>query len=210
MTFDELFLYLKERTEFRLHLRLNQNRSRLIGVSWPDRLTVRISLHELFLNAPLEVLDAIALFASQKERRESRALLRRFINGQSPPAELPDLVTKGRYFDLESVQREVSESYFGGELTLPITWFGRKGRARRFGDYCRDSHLVRIHRQLDRAAVPWQFLHFVVYHEMLHHVVPAHVASSGRIYPHTAEFRRREREFAHYEWAKRWERNGWA
>lgn len=208
MTPQELHLYLQQRLSYRLHLRINRNRTRLIGATWPDRHTVRLSVHHRFLEAPPQVVDAIVSFAQRKETSQSRSALRRFIS-QLSTGGMRATGAQGRFFDLEEVMAQINQFYFGGDLDLSITWFGRKWRSRRLGEYCRDGALVRIHRQLDSAKVPWQFLHFVVYHEMLHHVVPPHVSKTGRVYPHTAEFRRREREFAHFEWAKRWERDGW-
>ena len=44
----------------------------------------------------------------------------------------------------------------------------------------------------------------VVFHEMLHQVIPI-VERNGRRVVHGAEFRRRERQYPEYERAKRWE-----
>ena len=49
------------------------------------------------------------------------------------------------------------------------------------------------------------FLEYVVYHEMLHSVVPDEFTPEGRRKVHTEEFHRREREFVHYRRARRWE-----
>jgi hypothetical protein len=45
----------------------------------------------------------------------------------------------------------------------------------------------------------------VLYHEMLHSVVPDEVLSQGRRRVHTEEFNRRERQFPGYRRARRWE-----
>jgi hypothetical protein len=51
---------------------------------------------------------------------------------------------------------------------------------------------------------PW-FLRYVLYHEMLHSVVPDKPLPGGRRRVHTEEFNRRERQFPSYLRARRWE-----
>jgi hypothetical protein len=58
---------------------------------------------------------------------------------------------------------------------------------------------------LDQPFVPGWFLRYVLYHEMLHSVVPDKVLSQGRRRVHTEEFNRRERQFPGYRRARRWE-----
>src|SRR5256885_13374915 len=45
----------------------------------------------------------------------------------------------------------------------------------------------------------------VLYHEMLHSVVPDKLLRNGRRRVHTEEFNRRERQFRRYHRARRWE-----
>jgi hypothetical protein len=65
--------------------------------------------------------------------------------------------------------------------------------------------LIRIHPALDQSWVPRYFVEYIVYHEMLHHVIPM-PERNGRRQLHTPEFRARERAFAHFERALAWER----
>ena len=90
-----------------------------------------------------------------------------------------------------------------------ITW----GRRRRlppreyfvFGSIQEDDRVIRIHPGLDAPWVPGWFLEYVVYHEMLHAIVPDESLPGGRRRVHTPEFQRQERLFAHYRKARRWE-----
>jgi hypothetical protein len=66
--------------------------------------------------------------------------------------------------------------------------------------------LIRIHPALDRRWVPRYFLEYVMFHEMLHHLMP-HTRGAGRRALHPPEFREREKEFRHYERAMAWERS---
>ena len=135
----------------------------------------------------------------------------------SRPAQLPAqcglaLGASGEFFDLQAVFDRLHTRYFRRATALDgytITW----GRRRRlppreyfvFGSIQEDDRLIRIHPGLDAPWVPEWFLEYVVYHEMLHAVVPDEFLPGGRRRVHTPEFHRRERMFAHYRKARRWE-----
>jgi len=65
--------------------------------------------------------------------------------------------------------------------------------------------MIRIHPLLDAPFVPTWFLEYVIYHEMLHAVVPEEIDEFGRRKVHTREFYKRERQFHCYSRARRWE-----
>ena len=71
------------------------------------------------------------------------------------------------------------ELYFDGLVDARICW-GSEGRARgrkrstiKLGSYSAQEQLIRIHPRLDQPFVPRYFISFVIFHEMLHHVMPA-------------------------------------
>ena len=135
----------------------------------------------------------------------------------SRPARLPaqrglSLGTAGEFFDLRAVFDRLHLRYFRHSEALAgytITW----GRRRRlppreyfvFGSIQEDDRIIRIHPGLDVPWVPEWFLEYVVYHEMLHAIVPDELLPGGRRRVHTLEFHRRERLFAQYRRARRWE-----
>src|SRR3712207_8543596 len=59
---------------------------------------------------------------------------------------------------------------------LPIY---KKRNTIKLGSYSAIERLIRIHPTLDAEWVPRYFVSYIVYHELLHHVVPA-LRSSGR------------------------------
>jgi hypothetical protein len=73
----------------------------------------------------------------------------------------------------------------------------------RFGAYLPEIQTIRIHPALDQVFVPRYFVEFIVYHELLHHVIPP-VRRNGRYEIHSPVFRRREREFPAYAEALAW------
>lgn len=118
--------------------------------------------------------------------------------------------SEGRYFDLQEIFRKLNARYFRYALRdYTITW-GRKRKLPPkeyfvFGTIQEEDRIIRIHPLLDAAFVPQWFLEYVVYHEMLHSVVPDQFDRHGRRIVHHEKFNRRERKFPFYQRAKRWE-----
>ncbi|MGD2113992.1 MAG: hypothetical protein PVG07_03000 [Acidobacteriota bacterium] len=126
----------------------------------------------------------------------------------------------GHVHDLEAILDEVGREYFGGRPDVDIAWSragrshsprrsarrgGRAGRRStiKLGSWSEEDRLVRIHPALDHPSVPRYVVASVVHHELLHAELGSEVRS-GRRHHHTPEFRRREREFAGHEEARRW------
>jgi hypothetical protein len=117
---------------------------------------------------------------------------------------------EGEYFDLKALFDKVNSEYFDDALKgYNITW----GRRRKlppkeyfvFGTIQEEDKVIRIHPLLDAPFVPTWFLEYVIYHEMLHAVVPEEIDEKGRRKVHTEEFYRRERLFHCFHRARRWE-----
>ena len=120
------------------------------------------------------------------------------------------LETEGRYFDLRPIFDDLNERYFRGRLRgYKITWGRRRKHRPReyfiFGTIQEEDRVIRINPWLDQKFVPLWFLEYILYHEMLHAVVPDKPQGNGRRCVHTDEFNRREREFRFYKRARRWE-----
>jgi hypothetical protein len=113
----------------------------------------------------------------------------------------------GRYHDLETIKQHLCARYFPTGREVAIGWGRWSGRARprsiRFGVYLPEARLIRIHPALDQAFVPRFFVEFIVYHEILHHVIPP-VRVNGRYQIHTPAFRQREQAFPAYAAAVAW------
>ena len=118
---------------------------------------------------------------------------------------------EGRYFDLKAIFTRINAQYFRRTPLrgYTIEWGRRRKLAPKeyfvFGTIQEEDRIIRIHPRLDAAFVPTWFLEYVIYHEMLHSVVPDEFGPTGRRKVHTEEFHRREREFYHYRRARRWE-----
>jgi len=183
-----------------VRLTITRNRVSTASVRW-DGAGLRVRLHEAFLAAPERVWDALAEFVRGRSRTAwaEVAAFARSIRPVAAEATGPRR-TRGRVFDLASVQRAVNERHFGGAVRCHITW-GRPGRrprrARsrsiRFGTYVESLRLVRVNPILDDPRVPREFVEYIVFHEMLHAVAPSETAGSRR--HHHVAFRALERRY---------------
>ena len=213
---------LKRHLRFKLDLVINENRTIMLNMLGRRRL----SIHKMFVDAPEEVIAAVASYVKGRERDQTKKLIRSYIQSNlqdldySHRISKKKLVTKGEVYDLEQIYETHNAAYFKGELELSVTWFGRQQRQRRkrviFGEYHDSLKLIKIHRMLDDTFFPPYFVSFVVYHEMLHHIIPGYRDERGFFRVHTREFKQRERLYHDYARARAWEKRnkekifGWA
>lgn len=175
---------------------------------------LQVRLHHMFLDGDHQTVRALADYL-QRGCRQASTALGRYIerNGhriRPRRRRRLRLHTQGHHHDLQAIFEELNEGWFDGALQVRITW-GRRGRTRgrrrrsiRLGAYSAEDGLIRIHPVLDQPWVPPYFVRYVVFHEMLHHVIPAPM-HAGRTRYHTPEFRRAEEAHPDYERAIRWE-----
>jgi len=120
---------------------------------------------------------------------------------------MPVRPNRGRYHDLDAILADLRQRYFSNCSEVRIGWGRWSGRARprsiRFGSYLSASQSIRIHPALDQAFVPGYFVEFIVYHELLHHVMPP-LRVNGRYQIHSRAFHQRERAFPAYTEAMAW------
>jgi hypothetical protein len=117
---------------------------------------------------------------------------------------------RGEHYDLQSVYNRLNALYFNDKLDLSITWFGCPHRSvktqRILGLYEFKSRLIKVHRLLDHPRFPPYFISYIVYHEMLHSVLPPLRRKKGRCRIHHGEFKEREKCFAEYDLAREFEK----
>ncbi len=176
------------------------------------RGAVSLRLHNMFLSADINVLTEIADFI--KNSRITTPLINDFIKRnrhrlKERPQRKVKIRTEGGYFNLLEIFGLINKEYFGGRISASITWGAkspRRAAARRtLGSYSSHNNMIRINPILDNKRVPRYFLDFIVYHEMLHADIGIGTAGKRRSI-HPKEFKRREREFKHYERALAWEK----
>jgi hypothetical protein len=204
-------------------------------VSWIRRReALRLEIPSLLAEAPQDIKIALlewALLASRRGRkdkiqRQRRSELEQAIRqalkatGDSQAARrrnardarrMARLNPKGLFHDLEPVFAAINAEYFGGALQARITWSARLGglstHTIAHDDEGRPYHLLSISRGYDDPEATPAILGGVVYHECLHIAIPPR-NSGGRRIVHGADFRARERLYAHFEVWRKWHREG--
>ncbi|HEU4384181.1 MAG TPA: hypothetical protein VFR85_11860 [Anaeromyxobacteraceae bacterium] len=199
----------------RVRLAVHDNRSTMVSFRRAGG-AVCYRVHHLFLRAPGEVVRALAAFASPRLRAGRRREAGRRIDAwvrQNRAAIAPldpgSLRARGRHHDLSGILKRLNAEHFGGAVRAAIGW-GRGGagadrRSIKTGVYLHDARAIRVHPALDRAQVPEFYVAAVVFHEMLHQVVPGE-ERGGRRVVHGPEFRRRERAYPDHARAREWEK----
>jgi len=198
-----------------VQLAVTDNRRRMV-TQVRVRGTLRVRLHMMFLGAPERIKEALVRYVARGDRDASQ-LVGEYIEANSfriraeRPVTAP-LRVLGTVHDLGSIRRQLEEKYFGDSTSDVLVAWGRRTRPRgkarvaiKLGTYSATERLVRVHPAIDQRWVPRYFVTYIVYHELLHHVVPP--VRSGRItIMHPSEFLRRERTYRHFERAIAWEK----
>jgi hypothetical protein len=197
----------------RVRLVVHDNRSTMVSFRRSAGL-LHYRVHHMFLDAPREVVDALAAFAGPDRvarRRDAGTRIDAYVRDHRTrigEPKLARLAPRGRCHDLEAIYERLNAEQFAGRVAAHITWgpnrVGRRRRTIKTGVYVQDARLIRIHPALDRPEVPEFYVAAVVFHEMLHQVVPA-VERDGRRVVHGPEFRDRERAYPGYARARAWE-----
>lgn len=182
------------------------------------RLLVR--LHKMFRHSDAELLESLALYLGRKDPGASARLDQFFLEHQdeirtSRRTRTQSLRSQGAHQDLDKIFERVNRAYFDSRVDARIGWARspakrRKGRRQRtisraLATYSFDDRTIRVSPVLDSPDIPDYVLDWIVYHEMLHHVLPVEKKRGRRLY-HTKKFHMLERAFPLYEEAKLWEK----
>src|SRR4029077_756713 len=143
-------------------------------------------------------------------KKKKKTTKRKLAHPKLPMQQQLNLRHEGTHFDLREIFDDMNRQHFRKRLRGDKVEPGRRrtNRPREqfvFGTIQEEDPLIRINRALDQPFVPLWFLRYVLYHEMLHSVVPDEMLSRNRRRVHTKEFDRRERKFPTYRRARRWE-----
>jgi predicted SprT family Zn-dependent metalloprotease len=194
------------------------NRSTMVSFKRLNgRIVVR--LHRLFRHANEETLDFLALYIGKRDKKAS-AKIDAFITAynneirRSALSNPAPMKSAGQHHDLKVVLDRVSKTYFDGKVDVQIGWARRPARtgrkntktvSRALATYSYSDRTIRVSPILDAIDVPEYVIDWIVYHELLHHVLPVE-KSNGRHRYHTRRFKTLERAYIHYREAKAWEK----
>ena len=205
-TAERLEALLAADTGNRVRVAFTRNRASMLSVRVGPEGVIRLRLDRGFGQAPEPVVQALGRFLKDRRQADWRVVAH-FAGNLTPASRAPaprQLLTRGRVHDLAAIRDRVNHEFFEGRLRCRIGW-GTRGRRRRrawsrtirYGSYIKAQDLVRINPILDDARVPLDFVTYIVFHEMLHAVVPSETGLRRR--HHHAAYRHLERRFPDYE-----------
>ncbi len=180
---------------------------------------LRVRVSDLFADAPVEILETVAIILLSKLYREKidgghqrkyrrytmshrmleRGRLVRSTRGRPTPTTSP----QGRYYDLDTLFDAINVSCFNPRLEKPqLSWTRRKARSV-LGRYDFDQDVIFISRYLDSDTIPSHIVEYILFHEMLHVKHGTEIKGLREIV-HSPAFRREEKRFTHYQAAIDW------
>lgn len=113
-------------------------------------------------------------------------------------------------YNIQEIYNLLNETYFQNKISVDIRWFGNKRhnayRKKILGMYDSSKNMIKIHRVLDHSDVPYFFVSYIIYHEMLHVAFPPKRGKKGRWQIHHGEFKKNEKSFSDYAIARDWEK----
>lgn len=117
--------------------------------------------------------------------------------------------TKGTLYDLQEVFEAVNRQYFDGSVQAYARW-GKYASAVSYMSVRKDSrgnsyNLITVAGAYNHPKVPRFAIEGVVYHEMLHIIIPE-FRNNGRRIIHGPELRKKEREYPNFKEWKEWEK----
>ncbi len=200
-------------------LTLTDNRRSLIHIQRAESGRFAVRLHHMFAVEEEPILYALAdlgLQPSEARVAAARARLRAFAEDnegrirRKTPARRVRLRPHGLTYDLRRILAATVRDHFEPRQVegVEITW-GRWGRLDtptreiRLGSYDPRRRLIRIHPLLDRPQIPEWIVAFIVYHELLHHLIPTR-REGGRLIHHGPDFRQREALHPRFEDYRAW------
>lgn len=174
---------------------------------------VRIS--DKLKDAPDDTIEAIGYILfdklfGRKTKKEIRHLYRNYINQFIVPdlkiikAKIsPAYSAHGKYFNLNDIFDKVNKEYFDYSVRKPILGWSLNFSTRRLGFYDHSRDLLVISRIFDKKRTPDYIREYLMYHEMLHIVIPVKKVNGRRVI-HPTHFQKEERLFRQYDLAQKW------
>jgi|GEM_PF-1984806 len=171
-------------------------------------------MNQAFLFAPRKVIEAAAGYPMRRTKQRQE-ILHRFMETKNydyatrRSSRNVQLQPRGDIYDLQLIFEAVNESYFEGQVEAKITWGNRRstrGKNRiSLGSCSLNTGIIRINPVLDSPEVPFYFVEYIVYHEMVHALLQA-TEENGRQMYHGTAFNQHMDNFAHLRRAEAWER----
>lgn len=193
-------------------------------IVWHDNIQIMASidkrkylrLQKVFLEADDETLRSLFRHILRKRRHGDDERINGFLSERSLRKDRNTLSTNhlkdcygpvGNHHNLDQILNEVMRKYACQTDDVLIAWRSASGgyRSITWGTYKRldDCGLIRINSLLDMPNVPKYVIESVVYHELVHHLVPTTKQNNKRVV-HGARFKEMLARNPNIEKADKW------
>jgi hypothetical protein len=179
------------------------------------RKHIEIRIAQKFKDAPEHILHSLGIILYSKIFRykvdsKTRRIYKEYVE-ESILHEYPVEIRKpssrykaqGKVYNLEYIFDDINRAYFQNRLKKPTLGWSLNKSYTRLGFYVEDKKLLVISRIFDSSRVPVKIVEYMVYHEMLHIVIPARTVN-GRRKVHYPEFKKMDRSFPEYDEIQKW------
>ena len=192
---------------------ITDNRTVLLSQSSKEgQHTVRV--HQMFLDAPVAVRDAVAHYLAKGDRR-SGDKVDAFIEAQGHLLQmtakpLANDAHVGRVHNLLPLFLALNDRYFSGVVEAELGWSQagapcrKKRRSITFGSWDTRARRIVIHPVLDQRDVPRVCVERVLHHEMVHAKVGEERGAAGQRIVHGRRFAAQEALFHGAHEADKW------
>ena len=182
-------------------------------IEW-NRKTIHLKISQYVAEAPQDILQnlAVILFSKVYKQKPSKSIRASYqsyaeiIQSKIPKRKRTTpkgYSPEGNYFDLQVMFDELNIKYFDNTLSVKYLGWSKNKSYTRLGYYDRERELLVISKIFDSKKVPTKIIEYLLYHEMLHILIPT-TTKNGRRRIHPQEFREREREFPDYPEIQTW------
>lgn len=209
----ELYSYIARKIPVNLKLKINNNSKIIFSYKKNHDKEIKLNLHKMFLEAPLDVVDSIALLLIKPDEKHYFQQIKIFINENNNKIDYnssSEGIFAGEIYNLKNIFDEVNRAYFENKLeNINIKWGKSSAPTRKrrkhiqFGVYNDARREIRINPILDSQKIHPCFIEFIVYHEMLHSTIPVKFSQNGRRIYHCAEFKVAEKKFKNFKHAEK-------
>jgi predicted metal-dependent hydrolase len=182
-------------------------------IEWNYKL-IDLKISRYLSDAPVNILEDLAVLllakiykiTPDKAIKESYCKYAKSINKELPKRKksVPKgYYSQGNYYNLQEIFDNLNDIYFSNKLSVKHLGWSKNKSYTRLGYYDREKDLLVVSQIFDSHKVPENVVEYMVYHEMLHILIPT-TTNNGRRKIHTSKFRQLEREFPDYLKIQNW------
>ncbi|HPC28613.1 MAG TPA: hypothetical protein PLI50_00150 [bacterium] len=204
---------LETKTGLTITIKLTNNKKQILKIKCSGKESKTLEVNPIFINAPNEVIEDIANFISGNNKKSSKSRIIKYVR-TTLSEKNQDIKIKlnpfGNVYNLNDIFEKLNKQYFNGLISSRITFGRNRHNSRKrsivFGNYDPQKNIIRINRALDNHNIPYFFVEYIVFHEMLHACMYFSGVSAMSM-GHSKRFKSKEKIYPLLKKAKKWEKD---